>query len=158
VPSKPSPTQAAIRQTRPFRTASEEALIGLLLTAERVRWPFSDLLARESDLTLQQYNVLRILRGAGAPGLPTLEIAERMVERTPGVTRLIDRLETKGLVARERPAADRRVVLCRITKAGLALLARLDEPVARLDEQACANLTQAETRALVRLLDKLRGG
>jgi DNA-binding MarR family transcriptional regulator len=155
--TRPTPTEAALRQGRPFASKRAEALVALLLTAERARWPFADLLAREADVTLQQYNVLRILRGAGGTGLPTLEIAERMIERTPGITRLLDRLEAKGLVARERGAGDRRVVLCRITRAGLALLARLDAPVARLDEQACANLTAAQVRTLIQLLDQLRG-
>ena len=84
-------------------------------------------------ITQQQYNVLRILRGAGEKGLPTLEIADRMIEETPGITRLIDRLELKRLVTRERSATDRRQVFCRITPDGLTLLARLDEPIAEAE-------------------------
>lgn len=155
-PAPAGSIQAAIKQTRPFRSRGQEALIGLLLTAEAVRWPIQDLLASREDLTMQQYNVLRILRGAGAAGLPTLEIATRMVERTPGVTRLIDRLERKRLVERERAAPDRRQVICRITAAGAELLRGLDRPVDALDERMMASLDQAELAELIRLLDKVR--
>src|SRR5438067_12213601 len=80
-------------------------------------------------ITSQQYNVLRILRGAGLEGLPTLEIAERMIEQAPGITRLLDRLEAKKLVRRERPSDNRRQVLCYVTKAGLDLVRELDAPI-----------------------------
>ena len=148
--------QAAIKQNVPFRTRRLELFVGLLLTAEALRWPFQDLLADHDQLTLQQYNVLRILRGAGADGLPTLEIGERMIERTPGVTRLIDRLEQKGLVARERAAQDRRQVLCRITDAGIKLLARLDRPIDALESEVLGVLGDREVTELLTLLDKLR--
>ena len=148
--------QAAIKQTRPFRSRRQEAMVGLLLTAEAVRWPLQDLLAGHEQLTLQQYNVLRILRGAGPTGLPTLAIGERMIERTPGVTRLLDRMEQKGLVVRERDATDRRVVVCRITDAGSTLLRQLDRPVDALDEEVLKGLRDAEVAELIRLLDKVR--
>lgn len=148
--------QAAIRQTRPFRSPGQEAVVGLLLTTEAVRWPYQDLLAERCDLTLQQYNVLRILRGAGRDGLPTLEIAARMVERTPGVTRLLDRLEDKGLVERERSAEDRRQVFCRLSPAGTELLRSLDRAIDALDDGVLAALTKAELEELVRLLNKVR--
>jgi DNA-binding MarR family transcriptional regulator len=155
-PAPAGSIQAAIKQSRPFRSPAQEAWIGLMLTSEAVRWPFHDLLAGRHDLTLQQYNVLRILRGAGAEGLPTLEIGVRMFERTPGVTRLLDRLEAKGLVARERAAADRRQVFCRLTTGGADLLRTLDRPIDALDDKVMAGLTAAEQRELIRLLDKLR--
>lgn len=148
----------AIKQTAPFQSAAQEALIALLLTAEAVRWPFRDLLARRSGLTLQQYNVLRILRGAGKGGLPTLEIADRMFERTPGISRMIDRLERKGLVDRERAAEDLRRMVCHASSAALALLRRLDRPVDELDVKVMSALTKAEQRELLRLLNKLRNG
>ncbi|MFP5247340.1 MAG: MarR family winged helix-turn-helix transcriptional regulator, partial [Thermoanaerobaculia bacterium] len=112
-----------LKQTRPFVTRTQEAALALLRTADLVRRSIGAVVEPEG-ITMQQYNVLRILRGAGEKGLPTLEIAERMVEQTPGITRLIDRLETKQLVGRERCPTDRRQVFCRITKEGLALLAR----------------------------------
>jgi DNA-binding MarR family transcriptional regulator len=103
-------------------------------------------------ITLQQYNVLRILRGARPDGLCTLTIAERMIEQAPGITRLIDRLAAKQLVVRVRSVEDRRQVWCRITPAGLRLLARLDEPVAALDRQAVAALPRADQMRLAELL------
>ncbi len=133
-------------------------MIGLNLTVERLRWPFQELMQQHGDLTSQQYNVLRILRGAGAQGLPTLEIGDRMVERTPGISRMIDRLERKGLVARTRAAEDRRQVLVTITDDGSALLKSLDRPIDKLTERVMGVLSETETRELVRLLDKLRNG
>ena len=148
--------QAAIKQSRPFRSAAQEATIGLLLTAETIRWPLQDLLTGHDELTPQQYNVLRILRGAGPAGLPTLEIGTRMIERTPGITRLLDRIESKGLVERTRHTEDRRQVICRITDHGLSLLRRLDRPVEALDDAVMSSLDQAELAELIRLLNKVR--
>ena len=109
-------------------------------------------------ITLQQYNVLRILRGAGAEGLPTLEIAERMIEQTPGITRLLDRLEGKQLVRRERCPTDRRQVTCRISEEGLALLGTLDGPVAEAERVALSGLTPQQLQQLITLLDRTRNG
>ena len=113
-------------------TLDQAAVIAVVRAADRLRRRYAALFDRY-DLTLQQFNVLRILRGARPAGLPTLAIAERMIERAPGITRLIDRLVRKGLVARCPGEADRRVVVCRITPQGLQLLKRLDHPVARAD-------------------------
>ena len=146
----------AIGQTRPFRSSGHEAVIALALTAEVVRWPFQDLLARHGNLTPQQFNVLRILRGAGPTGLPTLDIADRMIERTPGVSRLLDRMDTKGIVTRERSSEDRRQVWCKITKKGLKLLTNLDDPVDELDGSMLSALTQKEIRTLITLLNRVR--
>lgn len=152
----PDSIQAAIQQSRPFRSRRAEAMVGLLLTTESVRWPLQDLLAHHDELTVQQYNVLRILRGAGQKGLPTLEIGARMIERTPGVTRLLDRMEQKGLVVRARSTEDRRQVLCRITEVGTSLLKKLDRPIDALEEAAFAALDDREVADLIRLLDKVR--
>ena len=100
--------------------------------------------------------MLRILRGAGPEGLPTLTIAERMIERAPGITRMIDRLEAKGLVARETRPDDRRCVHCRVTEKGLELLRRLDGPVEEFNAAAFCGLSRAELSQLVALLAKLR--
>lgn len=154
--SRKTSTLDAIQQTRPFRSLGQEAFIALLLAAEALRNRINDLLARHGDLTAQQYNVLRILRGAGPDGLPTLAIGDRMIERAPGITRLLDRLEAKNLVRRLRSPEDRRQVLCQITGAGLDLLTTLDGPVDS-DESACfAGFTKAETRTLIDLLERLR--
>ena len=147
--------QEEIRQTRPFATRSEEAAVALMRTADMIRRAVAGVV-EPAGITPQQYNVLRILRGAGDAGLPTLEIAERMIEETPGITRLIDRLETKGLVSRERCATDRRQVFCRISAAGLDLLAHLDAPIRQADTDALQSLGNQDLEQLIVLLDKTR--
>jgi DNA-binding MarR family transcriptional regulator len=138
-----------------FRTREQEAAVGLLRTTDAIRRHFSAIVA-PYGITLQQYNVLRILRGAGPDGLPTLSIGERMVEKTPGVTRLIDRLVKKGFVARRPCDEDRRRVFCHITPVGLKAVNALDEPIARGDSTSVAPLSPAELDRLVTLLDKIR--
>jgi DNA-binding MarR family transcriptional regulator len=152
-----SQLQREIRQGKPFRSRGQEVVVALLRTADLVRRAVSQAVETH-DITLQQYNVLRILRGAGDKGLPTLEIAERMIEHAPGVTRLLDRLEAKGLVRRERCREDRRQVLCWLTPTGLELVTNLDEPVDRADVEAVAQLTPEDQEKLLRLLDAVRAG
>lgn len=110
------------------------------------------------EITGQQYNVLRILRGAEPEGLPTLTIAERMIERTPGITRMIDRLVAKELVSRESCAEDRRRVYCRITEKGLNLLEQLDEPIQEINRKVFRGLDEVEIKRLTELLGKVRKG
>ena len=112
MPRAPSSLQTELRQTRPFASLQDEAGVGLLRTADVVRRRVAKVI-EPAGITLQQYNVLRILRGAGPEGLPTLEIGARLIEQTPGSTRLVDCLERQGMVARERGVEDRRVVRCR---------------------------------------------
>ena len=144
-----------IKQTKPFPTKSAEAYVGLLRTADESKQHLGDLL-EPAGVTLQQYNVLRILRGAGEDGLPTLTVAERMIERTPGVTRLIDRMETKGWVERRRCTEDRRRVWCKITKKGLDLLEGLDRPIEAVDAVFDAALEPDELERLIEYLDRVR--
>lgn len=144
-----------IRQRRPFRSLGQEAVLGLMRTTDLVRRGISRVL-EPFDVTPQQYNVLRILRGAGEEGLPTLEIGDRMVEQAPGITRLLDRLEAKGLVTRKRCPEDRRQVLCWLTPTGRDLVERLDDPVDQADATALDMLTDEEKRELIRLLDQVR--
>jgi len=151
-----SPTIARdIKQNKPFPSKSEEAAVTLLRTADVLRRVISTVI-EPHGITSQQYNVLRILRGAGERGLPTLEIAERMIESTPGITRLIDRLETKKLVSRERCLTDRRQVFCRITASGLSLLSALDVPVIEAADNALGVLKKTELASLIDLLDRTR--
>jgi len=147
--------QREIRQNRPFHSRGQEAFLSLLRTGDVVKHRFQELFER-AGITFQQYNVLRILRGAGADGLPTLEIGDRMIERTPGVTRLLDRLEAKGLVQRRRSPEDRRKVLCHISPQGLELLASLDAPVTEADEMVFEGMDVADLDTLIRILDRLR--
>lgn len=144
-----------IRQSKPFQSKSQEAYLALVRTADDSKRYMGQVLEQEG-VTLQQYNVLRILRGAGDEGLPTLAVAERMIERTPGVTRLIDRMERKGWVTRERCTQDRRRVWCTITTSGLDLLDRLDVPVGRMDDALGGALSDDETVELIGYLDRMR--
>ncbi len=144
-----------IAQTKPFASAAAEAVVTLLATADRVRTSLAQVVEAHG-ITLQQYNVLRILRGAGPEGLPTLEIAARMIEHNPGVTRLLDRLEARHLVRRARCPEDRRQVLCHASEAARRLLAGLEGPMADAGRRALAPLDPSRTAELVRLLDAVR--
>ena len=144
-----------IRQSKPFHSKSQEAYLALVRTADDSKRYIGQVLEQQG-VTLQQYNVLRILRGAGDEGLPTLAVAERMIERTPGVTRLIDRMERKGWVTRERCTQDRRRVWCMITASGLDLLDRLDVPVGQMDDALGGALDDDETVELIGYLDRMR--
>lgn len=154
---RPTPIQEEIRQTRPFQSRSQEAAVAVLRTADMVRRHFQEAV-EPHGLTLQQYNVLRVLRGARGDALPTLDIADRLIERAPGITRLLDRLEQKELVRRVRSEEDRRLVLCSITDAGLNLLAELDDVVDRADHEAMAGADDADLESLLELLDRVREG
>jgi DNA-binding MarR family transcriptional regulator len=133
----------------------QEGVVALLRTAEVVRRSLTAAIA-PVGLTLQQYNVLRILRGAGPAGLPTLDVADRMIEHAPGITRMMDRLEAEGWVTRERCPTDRREVHCRITAVGLGLLARLDGTIDEADRRALGSLEETKLRKLIALLDEIR--
>ena len=145
---------AEIKQGRPFQDKATEAGIALLRTATHLRRNI-ETIALRGGISLQQYNVLRILRGARGP-LPTMEIAERLVEPAPGITRFVNSLEEMGLIRREQWAGDRRQVLCQITPAGLKLLERLDPEIDAFDSQAMGNLTEPEIEQLLDLLSEVR--
>lgn len=152
----PSKLQQEIKQGRPFQSSEQEAAVALLRTSDQLRRELAAVIEPQG-ITLQQYNVLRILRGAGESGLPTLEIAFRMIEQTPGITRLLDRLEKKHLVRRERCVEDRRQVLCWITAEGLKIVNGLDGEVDAADTFMISRLKKAEVSTLLALLEKLRG-
>ena len=147
-----SAVRAELQQRRPFRSPAQEAAIALLRTAAVVRRSIARAV-EPAGLSLAQYNVLRILRGAGPAGLPTLAIRDRMIEEASAITRLVDKLERSGLVRRERSTPDRRQVICHATPKALALLERLD---AAADVAATEMLSAQERRELVRLLDAIR--
>jgi DNA-binding MarR family transcriptional regulator len=144
-----------IRQTKPFESPTQEAILNVYRTSDVLQRRFVKLV-EPHGISLQQYNVLRILRGAGKEGTPTLDIADRMIEKTPGITRLLDKLEGKHLVRRKRCPEDRRQVLCWITDAGLNLLAELDKPVVQASISCLQSLTQAELKQLISILEKVR--
>lgn len=144
-----------ILQNKPFLNHSHAAALALLRTADEVRRRV-ELLVTPLGISPEQYNVLRILRGAGEGGLPTLDIAARMLERNPGITRLLDKLEAKRLVLRTRCDKDRRRVFCTITAAGAALLNRMDEPAHLQNLDLFRGLTGPQIDTLIDLLDRVR--
>jgi DNA-binding MarR family transcriptional regulator len=150
-----SKLQAELKQTKPFKQVEEEAYLSILRTAAMLEHRVSQAL-KPHGVTATQYNVLRILRGAGDAGLPTLAIRDRMVEEAAGITRLLDKLESAGHVVRERSTPDRRQVLCHITPKGEALITTLDAPVDAANQRAGTHLDDAERRQLIELLGAIR--
>jgi MarR family transcriptional regulator, organic hydroperoxide resistance regulator len=146
-----------LQQTRPFPSVAQEALVGIARTASVVDRATARLLG-PYGLSTAQYNVLRILRGAGSDGLATLAIRDRMIDPAAAITRLVDKLEESGHISRERLTEDRRSIRCRITPRGLAVLAELDPQLVGVDEQIAAVLTPDEVQALIGLLDRIRCG
>lgn len=138
----------------PSYSKEDEAVINLLKAVDHLNRISSETM-ESFGITNQQYNILRILRGADFEGLPTLELADRMLVHSPGVTRLIDRLEKKQLVTRERSGKDRRVVLCKITKKGHDLLGKMDKPVEEMNKKVVKNLNNNQIEDLIELLSKL---
>ena len=129
----------------------QDAFVLLQMTADRQAGEFAALL-KPAGISATQYNALRILRGARTSALPLSAIAERMITRDPDITRLIDRMEAKGWVIRGRHPEDRRVILARISPAGLALLASLDQAVLQLHRRQFTRLGPARLKTLCRLL------
>jgi DNA-binding MarR family transcriptional regulator len=152
----PKTIPAEIRQKRPVGTLEEEALVALLRTADLLQWR-ADEMFKEHGLSSTQYNALRILRGAGPEGLTCSEIGERMINRDPDITRLLDRLERRTLVRRKRQPQDRRVIRTSITSAGLALLKSLDRPVLKLNRRMLGHLGEDGLHSLIALLRTARG-
>ncbi len=159
-PRAPDPASALreeIRQARPFPSSGQEIVVALLRSAAVVQRVIGRVV-EPLGLTSQQYNVLRILRGAGPGGLPTLAIRERMIYDAAGVTRLVDRLERTGLVERRRSTEDRRTIYCSITAAGLAVVGQLDAAIDAASERTAARLGAADRQALLALLGQVRAG
>jgi DNA-binding MarR family transcriptional regulator len=144
-----------LKQTKPFRNVRQEASLSIQRTAAVLEHSFETWL-KPYGITATQYNVLRILRGAGPGGLCRNEIGERMVRRVPDVTRLLDRLEQQHLVARVRSGADRRFVTTTITRHGLELLEKLDEAVEVFHRRELGHMDEGRLRTLVELLARVR--
>jgi MarR family transcriptional regulator, organic hydroperoxide resistance regulator len=153
----PTSLREEIKQRTPFHSGGAEVAVGILRTAAVLERHYNQIVTKRG-ITIQQYNVLRILRGAGERGMPTLVIRDRMIHEAPGITRLIDRLEQSGLVRRERQTADRRQVICYITEDGGRLLKDLDAEVDEADNAAVVMLKPDEQRLLTTLLDAVRSG
>lgn len=141
---------------RQFSNVAEEALVSLLVAAGHYAQRLNDL-CRAYEITHDQYNILRILRGAHPEGHPRFEIANRLVSRAPDVTRLLDRLERQGLVARGWSPENRRHSIARITDTGLDLLAAIDPELAALQRSVTAGLSVGDLEACTRVCDHLTG-
>jgi DNA-binding MarR family transcriptional regulator len=148
-----SSTQRA--RARHFDSREQEAFLNLWRTYDRLR-ALEDGLFAQFDLTPQQYNALRVLRAAHPEALATLALAGRLVSRAPDITRMLDKLEQRGLVRRERPAENRRVVRAAITEAGLALLGDLKGAVRACHAQQLGHLSDSELQRLIALLRAAR--
>lgn len=144
-----------IKQTRPFASLEQEAYLSLGRTWAVLEHALAEAL-KPHGITPTQYNVLRILRGAGEKGLCRSEVMERMIARVPDATRLLDRMEAAGLIARERSSEDRRFVTTYITEEGMELLAELDEAILELHRRQFAALDEEGLRSLVELLGLAR--
>jgi DNA-binding MarR family transcriptional regulator len=147
--------QSEIQQTTPFTSLEDEAVVALQRTADGLHWRLSEML-KPHGLSPTQYNALRILRGAGDQGRACSEIAERMINRDPDITRLVDRLERRGFAVRSREGQDRRVITTRITPAGLELLRTLDGPVEEFNRKMLGGLGGQRLQTLIRLLEVVR--
>lgn len=150
----PGRLQNELKKKGDFVSLDEELYLNILRTGDRLQICFERLF-RDYGLTPAQYNVLRILRGEGAP-LPILEIASRTIAAVPGITGLIDRLEKAGFVERRRCSEDRRVIYVAITAAGLKVLSRLDDPLAATHAQLLGHLSRDDKKEAIRLLEKCR--
>lgn len=144
-----------LKMTQPFRAPEIEAYLSVARTFDQLHTEL-DAVFKQYGLTQQQYNVLRILRGAGEEGLPSLEIANRMVTRVPDITRLVDRMLKSELVVRRRCDKDRRVVWVMLTPKGRQLVERLQEPIETAHVEQMGHLDESELQSLIRLLEKVR--
>ncbi|HEY0140408.1 MAG TPA: MarR family transcriptional regulator [Thermoanaerobaculia bacterium] len=153
----PGKLKEEIHQQKPFVSAAEEAYLNLVRTADALTRDL-DRILQPHGLTSTQYNVLRILRGAGEAGATCSGVSDRLLAYDPDVTRLLDRLEKAALVRRERSTKDRRVVMAFITDVGLQILTKLDQPLEALLERQFRPLKKERIAQLIEDLEQLRSG
>jgi DNA-binding MarR family transcriptional regulator len=144
-----------LKMTKPFKSVEEEALLSIARTAALLEHAGAEAL-KPFKLTITQYNVLRILRGAGDPGLCRNEVGQRLVTKVPDVTRLLDRMEAAGLIVRQRGGEDRRYVATRITEKGLKLLDKIDRELPAIHGRQLGHVGQKRLRELIALLEEVR--
>ena len=147
--------QEELKQTKPFKCSEEELYLSIIRTAARLEHALGQALKRY-HITPTQYNVLRMLRGAGPAGLCRNEVGARLVANVPDVTRLLDRMEETGLIVRERSATDRRFVTARISARGLELVNKLDAPITAIHHQHLGHVEKRAQRELIDLLTVVR--
>ncbi len=147
--------QEEIQQSTPIRSVEEEAFLNIVRTADALTRDFDDML-KPFGLTATQYNLLRILRGAGEAGATCSQIGERTVKKDPDITRLVDRMEKRGLVKRSRDGRDRRIVTTTITREGLRVLEKLDVQVNERPARQLRGLSRQQILDLIRAMEIIR--
>lgn len=147
--------QAELKQTKPFSSLEEEAFIAIMRTSDKLQQVLVDFL-KPHGLSPTQFNALRILRGAGEAGLPCSEIGGRMINHDPDITRLLDRLEQRDFVQRQRDQKDRRIHVARITRQGLDVLKTLDRPIEQFHRELMPEVGESSLKSLIRILEKVR--
>ena len=145
-----------LKKRGPFASLEQEATLAIMRTSDLLENRVARLL-RENGLTMSQYNVLRILRGEGKP-LPCLEVADRMIQVAPAITRVVDQLLTSELITKVQSEQDRRVYVIELTSAAKRLLKKLDQPVLDMHASLLSSVKQADMKALVRILESVRDG
>jgi len=150
-----STLQAEIKQSRPFASQEEEAVLNILRTADRIQYHLQQML-KPLGITPTQYNVLRILRGAGNGGLRCSDIGERLISSDPDITRLLTRLQKMRLVRRKRDPKDRRVIYTRISPRGMDLLEELDPVVCNHAKEVLQGLNKEKLGELISMLEEIR--
>ena len=145
-----------LKKRGPFASLEQEATLAIMRTSDLLENRLARLL-RDHGLTLSQYNVLRILRGEGAP-LPCLEVANRMIQVAPAITRVVDQLLASGMITKSQAEHDRRVYMVELTAAAKKLLKKLDQPVLDMHASLLSNVKQADMKALVKILESVREG
>jgi DNA-binding MarR family transcriptional regulator len=151
----PKTLRAELKMTKPFKSVEEEAILSIARTAAVIDHAGAEAL-KPFGLTITQYNVLRILRGAGSDGLCRSEVAERLVTKVPDVTRLLDRMEAAELIVRERGSQDRRYVATRITEKGSKLLEKIDRELPAIHARQLGHVSHKRLRDLIGLLEEVR--
>jgi DNA-binding MarR family transcriptional regulator len=151
----PKTLRDELKMSRPFKSLEEEAILSIARTAALLEHAGAEAL-KPFKLTITQYNVLRILRGAGEPGLCRNEVGQRLVTQVPDVTRLLDRMEAAGLIVRQRGGEDRRFVATRITEKGLKLLDKIDSELPAIHGRQLGHMGQKRLRELITLLEEVR--
>ncbi|TWU06330.1 MarR family winged helix-turn-helix transcriptional regulator [Stieleria varia] len=145
-----------LRKRGPFDSVEQEATLAIFRTSDLLENRFARLL-REHGLTLSQYNVLRILRGEGEP-MPCLEVADRMIQVAPAITRVVDQLLGLGHITKTQSEQDRRVYVIDLTTSGTRLLKKLDQPILDLHAVLLGGVSKADMKTLIRILERARAG
>lgn len=148
------PLRQELKKRDAFESVSQEAALNILRTSDLIENRLNRLL-RKHQLTNAQYNVLRILRGEGGP-LPCLEIAERMIQVAPAITRIVDQLVTRGLLSKAQAEHDRRVFLVQLTSAGKQTVRQIDKPISLLHEELLTGISTSDQKTLIRILESVR--